>query len=91
MPTMDEGTVNRTGEPLRVTPGEYPNIDAVMGGGEGESEKFDALAAEFYRDTGMLPLGKDDPRGIHTRKERSAAWALWLAAAARVGEVSDAG
>ena len=39
---------------------------------------FDAKASAFYMETGMLPPGKDDPRGEHNREERAAAWEAWL-------------
>lgn len=44
----------------------------------GASDTFEALAAAFYRDTGMLPLGKDDPLGYHTREERRQGFDAWL-------------
>lgn len=44
----------------------------------GASETFEAMAAAFYRDTGMLPLGKDDPVDDHTREERWQAFDAWL-------------
>lgn len=42
------------------------------------NERFEKLAAEFYKDTGMLPPGKDDPFTSRTREERTKAWEEWL-------------
>ena len=42
-----------------------------------KSELFDEKAHKFYLETGYLPNGKDDPRGIHTREERQKKWEEW--------------
>lgn len=39
---------------------------------------FDAIAEEFYRETGMVAPGKDDPTGRHTFAERWAAFVPWM-------------
>lgn len=44
-------------------------------------ERFERIAAEFYRDTGYLAPGKDQPAamcGIPTLEQRQAAFKAWL-------------
>ena len=44
-------------------------------------ERFERIAAEFYRDTGYLAPGKDQPAamcGTPTLEERTAAFKAWL-------------
>lgn len=44
-------------------------------------ERFELLAEEFRKDTGMLAPGKDQPAacgGTPTHEERRAAWRKWL-------------
>lgn len=60
-------------------------------------ERFETLAEEFRRDTGMLAPGKDYPVGAHPPPdaERADRWAAWLkdrrrAAAARAAELARA-
>ncbi len=42
-----------------------------------ENEKFELLAEEFYKETGMLPPGKDDMSGTPW-VDRSEAWDKFL-------------
>ena len=47
---------------------------------EGPFERFERLAAEFYRDTGIMAPGKDQPAGMGgspSLEERCAAWDKW--------------
>ncbi len=44
-------------------------------------ERFERLAAQFYRDTGMMAPGKDVAAmsgDTHTHEERVAAWLDWI-------------
>lgn len=42
-------------------------------------ELSDTLAERFYRETGMMAPGKDQPPGLaHSYEERRAAWEDWL-------------
>ena len=44
----------------------------------GAYERYEALAAEFYDETGMMAPGKDDPLGTHEYETRVAAWRKWV-------------
>jgi hypothetical protein len=49
---------------------------------EAPLERFERLAAEFHRDTGLLAPGKDAPAasgGFPTERERADRWTAWLA------------
>jgi len=46
-----------------------------------ENEQYEQLAAEFYRDTGMMAPGKDVPAAmgcIWSPRERFEKWNEWL-------------
>jgi hypothetical protein len=47
---------------------------------ENANERYERLAAEFYRETGIMAPGKDSPAatGPFDEKARWAAWANWL-------------
>jgi len=46
---------------------------------ESANERFERLAAQFYRETGLMAPGKSEPAaGIHTPyEERMEAWLKW--------------
>lgn len=44
---------------------------------ESATEVYEARAARFYEETGMVAPGKDDALGRHSRDERVEAWILW--------------
>lgn len=49
------------------------------------TESFERLAAEFYRETGILAPGKDQPAamgGHLSDEEREKAWRMWIASRA---------
>lgn len=46
---------------------------------ESALERFERLAAEFYRETGLMAPGKDDALGHHSYEERVERWAAWVA------------
>lgn len=61
---------------------------------ESALERFERLAEEYHRETGLWPPGKDRPAaagsdGI-TDMERATRWQLWLAERRRAGEPRDA-
>lgn len=44
------------------------------------NDRFEAIAAEFYRDTGLLAPGKDEPTAIWSaegEKKRQCMWLRW--------------
>lgn len=43
-------------------------------------EEYERLASEFYRDTGLMAPGKDDPMPTVSIEERRERWREWLAA-----------
>ena len=51
--------------------------------GESYNDRFETIAAEFYRDTGFLRPGKSEPmemRSVDHDKRRRDAWYRWSAA-----------
>ena len=45
--------------------------------GESANDRYERLAVEFYRETGMMAPGKDDPICHHTYADRWTAWEAW--------------
>ena len=44
------------------------------------NDRYEARAARFYKETGMMAPGKDEPPGFsaHTWEERMEAWNKWV-------------
>lgn len=61
--------------------------DAVRIEGGSAFERYEARAAAFYRATGMMAPGKDQPAamGGPSYEAREAAWLDWLAETGRLG------
>ena len=57
----------------------------------GPTERYEALAERFYKDTGIMAPGKDSPPGFSTAtyEERIEAWEKWLAKSGAAGEEQD--
>ena len=58
------------------------------------TERYERLAEEFRRDTGMMAPGKDAPPGLYTEEqdaERLARWSVWLAKRAALSELNNGG
>ena len=54
---------------------------------QGATERFERLAAEFYKATGIMAPGKDDCLGRHSYEHRVASWQQWLADRGRAFDV----
>lgn len=50
---------------------------------ENQLEQFERIASEYYRDTGYLRPGKDDPFGDSSSKENRERWDAWRAQRSR--------
>jgi hypothetical protein len=72
---------------------EHFGRERIYDGTPTASERFEMLAAEFRRDTGMTAPGKDEApaAGGHDIAAREDAWAQWLKNKADVAEAKARG